>query len=1090
MRASVGHGLRASARHRRGQTIVIALLVLLLLAFVGGLFATIVTRNLANAGRSNRVQSADYYAEAGIRFANDQLTTSLDGADWRPPLQNKLGDGTNGTVDARPKDPRGLARYTAIAASLPAVATNDPDRDYLLQGFTRYNIGGGRYLLRVTYDPAGLNNQDNTSTTANTAYADPRARYLKIEAVGREGAIDSNDPTTYNTASKTQLNATLVQYKAIGITDYARFETNPENRSDVMALGVSSQYSATGGSGAAGSNGSIVTPGVFDFNTNNNNNTNTMALSQYPIVTTYGALDAFLTSGTGLIANPTAGSGQAAPTGYTLTPGGGSIHVNGSVRFFGANNIYLNNAQAPTPTAGNTNASIKGLFGETLEVAGNLLLDNYNPANALTTGQDAAVQTFVNADTTANASFVYPSNDNANRFTTLGGAVRDGSGGNDAAGNPRSVNRLDPPTLDTVNPVTNLPRYADLAKNSSPRATEASAANATQTPYGTGSAAYGYGQSVYIDNTTDVQSESSSIIGGHTLVDEWLHRAGADNGAGSKSGWTASFYRPPGVDIVLGRQQVAFPATGGGTTSASFFGVRMTRSDVDGAGSLIGWKDPTGNPISGVTPDGNTQSTMTVSYKSLNASNDLTAAAANPVNPSNDVVIYAEGNVRVHGVVSADSHDTSDPTTYAGGATGSANDDDHLPRHVTIVTGGTAYIDGSLLRGNPESSITVLAHDYVCVNTTQFLAGTISDRTPAGTSPPGAYTGDPSLRALDFGASDEVLLQEFTLATATPSSTDEHLYISGGPSGPGATAFDVDLLDASTGYSLNGTNQGAFSDANLTQFTPASTGTANVPFFTSIDSTGFTQPNFFTTQTGLLRTTFDLGTPPTSITPSNPLQLAIRRDQGSDGTPSTQDFLLERAAILPMDIKIEAVLFAQTRSFFVIPGDWFNSSSDDNVQSYATANANGTTPKRPGIDATRSDENRFPFYGQPIDMKIVIDGAVSEARPADITAQSAWMAKWGWIPQYRGGLVNSTPTTETTGRPSFGTGNPLGVGLQIIYNPLAGFPYYQDSTASPAVIGHYLRTDIYGRPLPYAPKLPVCAGLLYAGQNTGESLLQ
>ena len=48
---------------------------------------------------------------------------------------------------------------------------------------------------------------------------------------------------------------------------------------------------------------------------------------------------------------------------------------------------------------------------------------------------------------------------------------------------------------------------------------------------------------------------------------------------------------------------------------------------------------------------------------------------------------------------------------------------------------------------------------------------------------------------------------------------------------------------------------------------------------------------------------------------------------------------------------------------------------------------------------------RFPFYGQPIDMKIVIDGAVAESRPADINAQTAWMLRWGWIPQYHGSLI-------------------------------------------------------------------------------------
>ena len=112
-----GHGTE------RGQTIIIALLVLLLLAFLGGLFASIVTRNLANAGRADRVQTADYYAESGIRFANEQLTFSSDGADWRPPLQY--------TLATPPSDPRELLRYNAAARNLGPTNANDPDKPYL-----------------------------------------------------------------------------------------------------------------------------------------------------------------------------------------------------------------------------------------------------------------------------------------------------------------------------------------------------------------------------------------------------------------------------------------------------------------------------------------------------------------------------------------------------------------------------------------------------------------------------------------------------------------------------------------------------------------------------------------------------------------------------------------------------------------------------------------------------------------------------------------------------------------------------------------------------------------------------------------------
>ena len=78
---------------QRGQSIVVALLVLLLLGLAGALFVTIVARNLINAGHSNRVQTADQYAAAGITYVDSQLSNSIDGADWRPPLQFQLAVG-------------------------------------------------------------------------------------------------------------------------------------------------------------------------------------------------------------------------------------------------------------------------------------------------------------------------------------------------------------------------------------------------------------------------------------------------------------------------------------------------------------------------------------------------------------------------------------------------------------------------------------------------------------------------------------------------------------------------------------------------------------------------------------------------------------------------------------------------------------------------------------------------------------------------------------------------------------------------------------------------------------------------------------
>ncbi len=1045
---------------QQGQTIVVALLVLLLLGFVGGLFASIVTRNLRNAGRSNRIQTSDYYAEAGIRFADDQLTQSLDGADWRPPLQYQISDAD---ASFRPQDKVGAARYAAAVAdpnlNLQPAQTNDPDKVFLDQGFARYNIGTGRFLLRVTYDPVGVGNQSTVGgRTVGTPYTDPRARYIKIEVVGREGTVDPTDPTTFVNQPSIRLAATLVEYKAIGITDYARFETNPDKRADIMALGVASaQY-------------------VSDFT--DPNSTTTLTLSRYPLVTTYGAPDAYLQDSTTkqVTPNPLAGS---ASSDATHLPGGGSIHVNGTARFYGQNFMYLNHGTYQSNGTYLNDATVNqnaGSFSETAEIGGSLLLDDFMPVTASNTLDKEPSGLAVNPASTgaATADYVTPSNAGTT-FDTHGSLVRDGGNGTDAAGLPRNANRLEPPVLETANPANNLPRYKALADSATAPARQSfdGATTYTSSNPNVNPSQIGYGRYVYVDNNGDMQSESTSLLGGYTLVDEWLHRTASGQGSAS---WAGNFYRPPGVDIVLGRQQIISQPSGGTATVKTFYGMRMTRTDVDPSGAPKFWKNPDGTPITTPNIDGNTGSTMSVSYTSLSASNDPTATPPTDTasaayrsyqaNPSNDVVIYAEGNVRVRGTVSAPVDAPSAGGTPTPSDEGAAID--ALPRHVTIVTNGTAYIDGSLLRGNKSSSIAVLAHDYVCVNTTQFLAGAQVEQNPTGTRPPVPYTGDPNLLGLDFSTSDEALLQEFQYLKPTVTgnnTTAPVLYISGGPGSSGSVMADFDFINSNTSFSLLSATNSALFQAPL-----------QVPF----TSTG-------TGGTNLTHTTFPF-TVATAPTPGDPLLFAVRRDPGTDQLTNTQDFLLERAAVLPADIDIEAVLFAQTKSFFIIPGPSFNTSADDNLTTFI----NGTLrPSLTGLAATDPEyirRSRYPFYGQPIDMKIIVRGSVSEARPADISAQTAWMENWGWIPQAHGSLTgtavelsNRTVVNVTSSQKS------APIGLTFLYNPLAGYPYMADTT-TPAN-SSYLRTDIYGRPLPYTPKLPVCAGQLYAGQNSADQPL-
>jgi hypothetical protein len=1033
-----GGVLQTHSRQRRGQTAIIALLVLLLLAFVGGLFVTIVANNLRTQGRSHRTLTADYYAEAGLRYADDQLTHSLDGADWRPPLQAQLdaGDIPTGTA--------ALARYNAIKSGLTnlnaAPYLNDPDKLYLQQGFSRYDTEGGRFLLRVTYDP-------QAATT----------HYLKIESVGREGIVDQTDPTTYQNQPATRLAATLIAYKPIAITDYARFETNKDNRSGAIDLGVPSAYRPNPGNGDPTPSG-IVTPGVFDFVGSDSAPT----LQQFPITTTYG----------------NAASGN-----------GGSFRANGSVRFYGINDFYLNRPA----TGGN---------GEDIEIAGNLFLDNYQPTqdtgNSTTSpyaglqDQDAAViinpQTITAPSTTP--FYAGPTTSSVRPFDTNQGAVRDGGSGadsSDASGNARSIARLEPPLIDNVNSATRLTRYQDITENSPERlfptlngTTDADAPPATLDPT---AGQDGMGQAIYVNNTGDTQSDSTSLVGGHTLVDEWLHRnGGGSSDTNAKGGWDGPFYNPPGVDVTFGLQQEDI-----GGTNYSFYGVRLTRSDVDSSGNPVLWKSPDGTP--GTSP------TLVVSYNDLNASNDpatvpqagTAAYNAYQANPNNDVVIYCEGNVRIKpSLISAMSGETvaaGEPKRLYTINNGNQTSDDVLPRHITIVTNGTAYIEGSILKGNTDSSMTILARNYVCLNTTQFYAGAIADQNAQSTQMPSASLSDGSL--LDFSAQNDVLVQDFNFNTDynpnTANPTGAYgvpngpfaLYLSGGPSAPGETQAQIDVIDPATGQEIASN--------------PASPTTD--PFdYPLLQPTFDTLGNASNGASSLTHISFDLSANASlealPTTPFLPLQLWTRLSPntvpiGGTVAVATQDYVQERSAILPMDIQIDAVMYAQDNSFFVIPGPWFNSDANDNLSSYATTgdrNNQSTAQIAPGLA-------RFPFYGQPVDLRITIDGSVSENLPPPISAQAEWMAKWGWIPQYHGGEATYTgdtsPGFENSGHPS-ATAKQPSFGLNFVYDPMAGTPYDNG----------YIRTDLYGRPLPFTPKLPVSTGLIYAGQSDPQSLLQ
>ncbi len=1027
---------RRNLKRQSGQSVIIAIAVLFILAFLAAVFIILIARNLERTARATDITTADYFAQAGIKYADQMLTTSVQGADWRPPLQFQLSAAPSGADEA--------AQYALGSAALPSVASLDPDKFWLQQGFSRYNLNGGRFLLRVTFGAQETGSvYDNASTQTG--------KYIKIESIGRTGTVIADDPTTF-TPQPIRLHAELVAYKPIGLVDYSRFITNVNQRSDVAALGVPSQYGDLAVQPTGASTSSVVagpgifTPGVYDFrmapNTLPAPASTTPFLYRFPLVTTYGTP----------IVGVSSTLGQ-----------GGSLRCNGNLRLYGVNTAYLNATN-----------------GDDWEIAGNLTFDGYNSTSDTT---QTTLLNVVGTDTTA-ATYPLqtgigpgtPSN-SASGFNSIGGLIRDGSGSNDIKGFPRGVKRLNPPSLDTLDPSTKLNKYEALVKTGTKTVASGSVVTTQGGPFQQESLASP--ATVFIDNSSDIQEESANVVtGAYTLRDDWVNR--------TSNWWEGGIYTPPGAQIVFGPIYLNV----GTSTPYQTWGFTITRSDSNnGSTPTWDWTDPSGTPDSSTTPtyvfvysksapvgyvaDPNNP----VVFLGANNGGNGDAVASGAI-PSNDILIYAEGNVRVRGVI-------SDPNTVT-------QQPDH---HVTIVSGGIAYVDGNLLKGgqkyaNPsydsKSSIALLAESYVCVNTTQFLAGQPDFLTNATDVP--ERTADPP--TLSFSSGQELTEYfDFPPVTYAGYTGDERLFLAQ-YSGEPAVTSSGDMEFDTVGY-------GAAVTASTATYSPtiASPGI----YQTMLQGSAVTPIRGYV---NLLTSFAPTGAGTPFVPPAGNGYTAIAMTFAKDAQ-STADYQIAKAAILPSDVRIEAILYAQNNSFFVIPGESFNNDASDTLLA-AESRPRPTT----GAGSTAPF---WPFFGQPIDMKITVDGSVIENLPADIGDQSSWMLNWGWIPDYHGtGGTGGTPelaahgyqgtSANTRGNttiwtpPAGATSLDIRTGLNITYDPNLATAY-SSTTAAGATAGSpgapgYVRLDPYGRPLPYAPNLPVSPDLLYSGQTTGNSLLQ
>jgi len=989
------------------------------LLFIGAIFIAQIARNITTTGRNRESIDAKALAQAGVRYCDDQMMGSPEGADWRP-------------VPSAP-----------FVSSADPTGSTDPDYYWLhdLGGFTRIPLKGGRALVRVTYEP---NPQD------------PNSNLVKIESIGRTGEIgNGSDPTVFvQNGVAPRLRSELVGFKQLGLTDYEIFVTNKTRSFNEAVIG-------------SGPTGVPVATVLGD-----------PTLSQYP---------------SGL-------SSEASVTGGRNRLFGASVRSNTSIKFVGDVFLYVGarGIDDRLKTDGvETSGSIN--LEATRDVNGDGVIDNKDLSAFLNQPIDA-VPSAVNA--------ILASSDP--KFNSFSGKLRDGSENPDVNGFTRKMPRLEPPVIDTF--VGGVLRYRAITKNSG------TWVNGSSGRYNTGE--IGWGRNVYIDNSDDLQRESvSGNSGGYSLRSDWLN----PNAQFGRGYWQGPFYNPPGILVEgLGNR------------------IRITRFD-DKSFYLPNGQSLTQQggkvmeiPLSDLErtnyqlPDGTTINIFPLAHDG-DEPGDTNKGFGDKNSYGVNLVIMAEGNVKVRGVFGAVTNNTITSESSSELKVGRV--------HLTVVTGGTAYLEGNVVKGDGytdgstttlerASSIAILAKDYVCVNTTKFM--TPQNQVNVWTR----FSQNIDAFDVELGQTRPSYDMGFNYAfspsfyQSSGAASPLFLFLRHSALAPGPTFINLLLNPAvnTLPYQFNAVGMPSATYPLGLKYLPGS-------LLTPTSDASAISPRF--EQKGF---PLDVTTLQTAPGYDNVLRFLLDTTAASNNSNifsgGSTDYLLGGAMVAPMDIRIEAVLYAQEKSFFVIPGYTFNPDPTDTRQNFLATGQRPSyniAPNGALLDSPTeiAQKNAFPFYGEPVDVRLTIQGSVVQNYTASSGDQAAWMARWGYVPASYGSSGQSVPDIHLNGVDPLGTGtyrvdyspgtnrasqfrspqeSTAGVarGLRYLYDPALAYPYLNPTTEdldnrnnrlvramrsnkyAPVISPIDGTTTIlpaFKQVLPPVPRLPLCPGLLYFGEN-------
>jgi hypothetical protein len=1068
-------------KHRSGQTLIIAIIILGVLLILGVAFSIIVSQSVSLSGDALRRQIANDLAKAGIETMHERmLNSSADVGFLNTNLVN-LPDFTK-DPDAMYLRPPSFLQYPTPSGNV--IDLGGPDG---LGSFSRFEFDRGRSLVRVRYAPSDYD-----------AFADPTGalkqpgrarRYLIIESIGRPGAVTVGgriDPTRQlteavqirNYASAAVMAQALarmheidarvlptrkmIAFATLGVGDDALFITDINHTSAKAEIGWPK-------SGAGGTITSAASAGAYY--TGIPVTVPTLVGASYP--------------------EPNMGSANL----WRTVPGLGSIRSNTSLVLHGDWLVHLNSA-----------------LGESVSVAGTIEAANDASTFAFSRTYYNRVADIWASDWQANPSTVttpvvlnpntmdssFPS------FDTYGSVYRDAASQPDVLGYPRYVRGIEPPVIDRVDPQGRDNYYVEATRYSGPVFN------------GRNLGEFGYGRGIYVDymnpyNLVRRNENERDANANNALVDLWFNPNSRDNTTKAGS-WEGPYFVPDACYLRL--------------LPDGFAIIRPGNSGEQQNQDSAFWRDPvTGNSTGQSvcryrirTIAGEVWSLNSIQHPNL--VNQPAAALADTDFTNNglpfDGLLYFEGDVRVRGVI---------PTH----------------QQLTVLSMGNIYIDGSITKGvvteagaminePSRSMISLLARDHVAVNTTQFFAPVPYDLYDTKDDSPLPDTPTPIELGVDgdSGVDADINLQaQFQMQTMpdpanpginsmNPLTWQPYATSYAAWAGPNAVGSDIDTFltlvssanDSGPSYVSVGITPLTFADAGaatevaylfsrVLNFASAGTVVFNAadPLFTpgpKIPIYGLADPNinvfpkFETVQFPLVTSpgwAYAAGARrlvPPALNAEGQFQVALmdetqmRLRNNAIGTVGQKEFLVARTAVTPFDVKIEASVYAQYGSFYVIPGPWFNMNTDDSRERF---NADVTTV---GLDeAQRLRFERFgntpqvPFSAEPLDVKVTIVGAVTMNLPAPISRQAEWLQKWGWIPREIGGTGQLIPWQHVP--IGYNLNNQVAVpNLVIVHDPaLAG--------ASADGVNP-LRTDINGRALPPTPRLPVSPTLVYFGE--------